>query len=105
MEPAAAGATAATDWVIERCRAIEYKTLSDEVMVVARQCVLDWLGVTVAGAGEPLAAILKRTVPGGTPWDVAFVNGAIGHALDYDDTHTVMGGHPTVPVLPAVLAL
>src|SRR5207248_4935803 len=25
--------------------------------------------------------------------------------LDFDDTHTVMSGHPTVPVLPAVLAL
>jgi 2-methylcitrate dehydratase PrpD len=35
----------------------------------------------------------------------ALVNGAAGHALDYDDTHSLMSGHPTVPVLPAALAL
>ena len=33
------------------------------------------------------------------------VNGAAGHALDYDDTSTLMGRHASVPVLPAVLAL
>ncbi len=33
------------------------------------------------------------------------MNGAAGHALDFDDTHTVMGGHPSVPVFPAALAL
>jgi 2-methylcitrate dehydratase PrpD len=35
----------------------------------------------------------------------ALVNGAAGHALDFDDTHTTMSGHPSVPVLPALLAL
>jgi 2-methylcitrate dehydratase PrpD len=35
----------------------------------------------------------------------AFVNGAAGHALDFDDTHLGMMGHPTAPVAPAVLAL
>jgi len=33
------------------------------------------------------------------------VNGAAGHALDFDDTHTTMSGHPSVPVMPALLAL
>jgi 2-methylcitrate dehydratase PrpD len=33
------------------------------------------------------------------------VNGAAGHALDFDDTHTTMTGHPSVPVRPALLAL
>src|SRR5208282_2194431 len=35
----------------------------------------------------------------------ALVNGASAHALDYDDTHMTMMGHPSVPVIPAVLAL
>src|SRR5207249_1672809 len=35
----------------------------------------------------------------------ALVNGAGAHALDFDDTHTAMNGHPSVPVLPALLAL
>ncbi len=33
------------------------------------------------------------------------INGAAGHAHDYDDVHMAMNGHPTVPVAPAVLAL
>jgi 2-methylcitrate dehydratase PrpD len=35
----------------------------------------------------------------------ALINGAAGHAHDYDDVHMAMNGHPTVPVAPAVLAL
>ena len=37
--------------------------------------------------------------------DAALINGAAGHALDFDDTHTLMSGHPTAPVLPAALAV
>jgi 2-methylcitrate dehydratase PrpD len=37
--------------------------------------------------------------------DAALVNGAMGHALDYDDVNFLMHGHPTVPVAPVVLAL
>src|SRR5207249_4658361 len=35
----------------------------------------------------------------------ALVNGAIGHALDYDDVNLAMPGHPSVAILPALLAL
>jgi 2-methylcitrate dehydratase PrpD len=39
------------------------------------------------------------------PTQVAFVNGVMAHALDYDDTDSVrMYGHPSAPVLPAALA-
>jgi 2-methylcitrate dehydratase PrpD len=92
----------ATDWLIARCRDLE---LDDDSATVARQCVLDWFGVSIAGRTEPLAEIITRTIGRTTPWDAALVDGAIGHALDFDDTHTTMSGHPTVPVLPAVLAL
>lgn len=51
-------------------------------------------GATVIGQGARAPALTA-----------ALVNGAAGHALDYDDTHTTMSGHPTAPVLPAVLAL
>ena len=92
----------------------------DDASVVARQCILDWFGCTLAGSREPLSQILADEVVGreaGGPCTVvgttrstsartaALVNGAAGHALDFDDTHTMLSGHPTVPVLPAVLAL
>jgi 2-methylcitrate dehydratase PrpD len=35
----------------------------------------------------------------------ALVNGAIGHALDYDDVNLAMPGHPSVAILPGLIAL
>jgi 2-methylcitrate dehydratase PrpD len=37
--------------------------------------------------------------------DAAFVNGTAGHALDYDDTSKSLSGHPTVIIIPGLLAL
>lgn len=99
---------------------IRWDELPDEVQVVARQCLLDWLGCTIAGSQEPLAAILRDEVAGADAADqatllgaggrcgaltAALVNGATSHALDFDDTHATMFGHPSVPVVPAALAL
>ena len=39
------------------------------------------------------------------PLLAALVNGTASHALDYDDVHLSYIGHPTVAVLPAILAL
>jgi 2-methylcitrate dehydratase PrpD len=39
-----------------------------------------------------------------TPATAAYINAAAGHSLCYDDTSNAMMGHPTVVVLPAVLA-
>ncbi len=82
----------------------------------ARHALLDWLGVTIAGAGEPLVAILREemeapgscTLIGGGSAHLhgaALINGAAGHALDYDDVVSALNGHPTAPVAPAILAL
>ena len=87
---------------------------------VAKQCLLDFIGVALAGAREPLAEILNADADdlGGHPQaaligrgrrgnveQAALINGAAGHAHDYDDVHMAMNGHPTVPVAPAALAL
>lgn len=37
--------------------------------------------------------------------DAALINGTAGHALDYDDTSKSMSGHPTVIIVPAILAV
>ncbi len=84
---------------------------------VAGQCVLDWFGCALVGSREPLSEILRAELgaPAGpcsivgtdlhcAPGVAALLNGAAGHALDFDDTHSMMGGHPTVPVFPAALA-
>jgi 2-methylcitrate dehydratase PrpD len=86
----------------------------------AKLCLLDWLGVTLAGYREPLGHILfdLSQALGGKPQaslvgrgtktsvlNAALVNGSVSHALDYDDVHLNMFGHPTVPVAPAAFAL
>lgn len=89
-----------------------------EAATVAKQCLLDWLGVALAGRREPLVGMLADEFapadePGGATLlglgrrarleTAALINGAMGHALDFDDVITAMG-HPTAPVAPAVLA-
>ena len=91
-----------------------------DVVFIAKQCILDWLGVTLAGAKEELTRILLDYVRAeglgdgatlfglgarGSVGQAALVNGAAGHALDYDDVLRIMRGHPTAPVAPSVLAL
>jgi 2-methylcitrate dehydratase PrpD len=113
-------ATGTTRALAERVRGIAYADLPDEVRTVAHHCLLDFLGVALAGARESLTEILVREVvlaeagteagligrpERATKLTAALVNGAAAHALDFDDTHTTMSGHPSVPVLPALLAL
>jgi len=39
-----------------------------------------------------------------TPAGAALLNGALGHSLDFDDTHAAGSLHPGCPVIPAALA-
>lgn len=92
--------------------------LDAATLTVAKQCILDWFAVTLAGFNEPVARLLREEVVSNSrgqatiigsaakcaPTDAALVNGATSHALDYDDVHPLVG-HPTVAILPAVLAV
>jgi 2-methylcitrate dehydratase PrpD len=40
-----------------------------------------------------------------TPEGAALWNGIAGHVLDYDDVTSPMGGHPSIALLPALIAL
>lgn len=95
------------------------QSITPSAQTWARHALLDWFGVTIAGAREPLADIIAEEFTSGAsgastliargaraaPHDAALVNGTLSHALDYDDVNGLMGGHPTVPVASAVLAL
>ncbi len=105
-----------TEWALARDTA----RLPADVREAARRCVLDWMGVALAGASDPLIRILTGAAQdeGGypacalvaqhervAPLQAALINGAAGHVLDYDDVNTGMTGHPTAAILPALLAL
>jgi 2-methylcitrate dehydratase PrpD len=111
------GSTSELVAIARRCAAAE---LPAEVLSVAKHCVMDWLGVTLAGAREPLVRILFEQVGRADAGDearllgfgsrsslltAALVHGTAAHALDYDDTHWGIQGHPTAPVLSALWGL
>ncbi len=100
--------------------ALRFDDIPGDVRTVVKHCVLDWLGVALAGFREDASRIVREEAleQGGTPQatligdgsrtsvgQAALVNGTTSHALDYDDVHFAFLGHPTVTVLPAVLAL
>jgi 2-methylcitrate dehydratase PrpD len=119
----AAGRTETTDLTLAlagRASALRYDDLPAPAREIARQCVLDYLGVAIAGASDPLVRLLldELTEAGGAPQagvigydtrlpalSAALVNGAAAHALDYDDVNMAMPGHPSVAILPGLLAL
>ena len=106
--------------IAKRAAALAWQDLPDDLVERTKQCLLDWFAVTVAGAQEDLTNILvaealedgargPATLVGRSetvlPSTAALINGAASHALDYDDVNFSMGGHPTVTVVPALLAL
>ncbi|ANY18169.1 MmgE/PrpD family protein [Bordetella pseudohinzii] len=100
--------------------ATTYESLPEAIAVIAKQQVLDTIGVALAGyAADGVRQLREFTAAmGGRPesriWgspvavpahEAARVNGAMAHALDYDDTHEKSYVHPSVITIPAVLAV
>lgn len=95
--------------------------VTDRANIWASHALLDWVAVGLAGACEPLVQMLTEEYAAGAdtsqtcsllasavrarPQDAALINGSAGHALDFDDVASRMFGHPSVPVIPAALAL
>ncbi len=116
----AARTSGLTRALAEQAAGRSYANLSDETRELVRQCVLDYIGVTLAGARDNACnAILAEMLEmGGAPeatvygrgvklpaLSAALVNGTFSHALDFDDVNMAMPGHVTVAVLPGILAL
>ncbi|MBV8589000.1 MAG: MmgE/PrpD family protein [Acetobacteraceae bacterium] len=95
--------------------------LPPEVAARARFLVLDLVGNIVRARHDAestpalLAAARTLGMGGGnngvfgdaarcTPPGAAFLNGALGHSLDFDDTHAAGSLHPGAPVIPPALA-
>lgn len=95
-----------------------FEQLPIEAIDITKRAVLDCVGVTIAGIEEPGSRIVIEYVKeiGGTSEagvigtgykapapQAAWVNGTMAHVLDYDDVGGF--GHPSVAILPAVLAI
>lgn len=109
------------DALAEFVPALGYEELPDDVVRLVERCYVDTVGVTIAGAAEgsgemSAAAIGALAADGGeatvvghsrrtTPLGAAFVNGTAGHGLDFDDVAEPMSNHPSVTMVPALLAV
>ena len=98
---------------------LRYEALPPALVDMLKQCVLDTLGVAIgASMLAPEAAILAEYAreQGGKPEATilgfggkapaplaAFVNGSLGHMLDYDDLGE--SGHPSIVTIPVALAV
>ncbi|MGO4705962.1 MmgE/PrpD family protein [Microvirga sp. 2MCAF38] len=116
-----AGATPpVTRWLAARAAGLKYGDLSEAAVTLARQCILDWFAVTIPGAAEPVVRILRDEIltDGAAPVaslvgsperssaiNAALINGTASHSLDFDDVNLAILGHPTVALLPGLLAL
>jgi 2-methylcitrate dehydratase PrpD len=106
--------------LVERALAIEYAQLPADVQQIARLCVLDWIGVTLAASSQSLPRLLidEAIADGGkplatlvghsarvAPLQAALINGSASHVLDYDDGNPTVIVHGSASILPALLAL
>jgi 2-methylcitrate dehydratase PrpD len=109
-----------TRWLAERAVGARYGDLPDDAITVARQCTLDWFAVAISGAREPALTILcdELLEDGAAPVvslvgrtertslvNAAMINGTASHSLDFDDVNMAILGHPSVAILPGLLAL
>jgi 2-methylcitrate dehydratase PrpD len=108
----------ATRRLAQHASTLQYETLPPALIELAKQCVLDTLGVCIGAStlaseapivadyvrelgGKPESSVLGFGGKAPAPW-AAFVNGSLGHMLDYDD---VGGGHVSIATIPVALAL
>lgn len=99
--------------------AVQFDRLPPAVIAKVKLHVLDLLGVALAASPMDFAGSIVQVcaAPGGPAqcttiggrsrmpgvW-AALVNGALGHGLDFDDTHTESVVHVSASVVPAALA-
>jgi 2-methylcitrate dehydratase PrpD len=119
----------ATGAVVEFIGRARLDAMPAEAIAIGKRCIIDGLGVMLAGATQDAGRILHGYVQGAesrqdatvfgprpfktTAAAAALVNGTSGHALDWDDTQLATSAdrifglltHPTMPPLVATLAV
>ena len=104
--------------IVARAACCTFNEIPPDVRERAKHCLLDWLGVVIAAADDPLIRLLVSEFGGtkgactliGRPeraqlTNALLINGTAGHLLDYDDVHSAIPGHVTVALAPVILAI
>jgi 2-methylcitrate dehydratase PrpD len=110
-----------TEDLARRVVALDAGTIGAADVERARLCLLDWLGAAIAGSSAAPAVAVRSALDdvGGGPGsatvvgtrrrasalDAALANGSASHSMELDDVAVGMGGHPSVSVCSAAVAL
>ena len=121
--------TGVTEQVVGFITAARLETMPEAVVNAGKRCLVDGFGVVLAGSITPGSQIIReyvKNVAGRRDASVlgagrikapaeltALVNGAYGHAMDFDDTQLSttpdrtygLLTHPTIPALASALAV
>jgi 2-methylcitrate dehydratase PrpD len=96
---------------------LNLEDIPGHAQTIAKTGITDCVGVMIAGARDPVVALLDRElassdgaalaslIPSGKKRnieDAALINGAAAHVLDYDDV--TLDGHPSAVLVPAIMA-
>src|SRR5215467_9478239 len=92
---------------------LKFEDIPPEVLERAKVLTLDFLGSAIrarrdAESTPALLKMLEALALDGKTWTpavAALLNGALGHSLDFDDTHADSSLHPSAPVVPAAFAV
>ena len=119
----------ATGAVVEFIAKARWQDFPPEAVRLGKRCIIDGLGVILAGSTTRGSQILREYIRGNggsaeatvlgsevfhtSIASAALANGASGHAMDFDDTQLsttpdrIFGllTHPTLPPLAAALAI
>jgi len=103
------------------CADIEYDDIPEDVRSLAKQFILDGLGIAIRADTKESSQAVKEGadevlsgVPECTVWATgeresatyaAFVNATFVHTLELDDTHREAVVHPGAPIIPTAFAV
>lgn len=108
-----------TRGIAQHAASLTFEALPRELVDLIKQIVLDTLGVSIGASGlapearivaeyvealggRPESSVLGFGFKAPAPW-AAFVNGSLGHMLDYDDVGA--GGHVGIATVPVAFAV
>jgi len=110
-----------TTKISEFVKNLSFANIEKKTIGIVKKVIIDLLGVTIAGSntntstimanfvhdfdGKEESSILGKHSFKTSCLNAALVNGVSAHALDYDDIYPEMSGHPSAPLISAIISL
>ena len=110
-----------TTRISEFIKNLSFDSIEKKTIEFAKKVILDSIGVTIAGSNTNTSTIMasfmhdfeskaesyvigKNSIKTSC-LNAALANGVAAHAIDYDDIYPEMSGHPSAPLVSAIISL